>query len=129
MTGSGGGPSDHLRIRSRSGADRVVIELAGELDLAAAPLLGERIAAADVASAPALVLDLRELEFVDSAGLRMILLAHAGARERGRRFALTRGSPQVQRLLALAGLDGRLPTVEHADDPLVPAESTPPTGG
>ena len=47
------------------------------------------------------MLDLRGLEFIDSTGLRAILLQDKRSTERGQTFALVRGSEQVQRLLDL----------------------------
>jgi anti-sigma B factor antagonist len=113
------GSDEHLRIDVRTAPDRVVLELHGELDLLGAPLLQQRIEQADLGERPILVLDVSDLQFVDSAGLRVILAAHEGARQRGQEFALTRGSEQVQRLLSIAGVDERLRIVDAPDDVLV----------
>jgi stage II sporulation protein AA (anti-sigma F factor antagonist) len=106
-----------LRMESRTETDRIVLVLHGELDLAAAPILAEEIERAE-SQANALVLDLQDLHFIDSAGLRVLLTAHDRARDAGRDFALTPGSPQVQRLLKIAGVSEHLSTVESADAPL-----------
>jgi anti-sigma B factor antagonist len=110
---------EHLRIEVRTAPDRVILELDGELDLLAAPLLQAQIERADVDSRGILVLDLKELQFVDSAGLRVILAAHEGARQRGQEFALTKGSDQVRRLLSIAGVDEHLRIIDSAEDVLV----------
>jgi anti-anti-sigma factor len=106
----------HLRIATRSEQDRVVIALHGELDLVGAPLLQGEIETDVVEAAPLIVLDLEDLQFIDSSGLRVILSAHERARERGQAFALTRGSHQVQRLLAIAGVSGHLRIIESPDE-------------
>ena len=103
----------------RRGEDRVVLGLAGELDLLGAPLLEEQIAKAEAETAGLVVLDLRELQFVDSAGLRVILAAHERARREGREFALTQGSEQVQRLFTIAGVSEHLRIVGSPDDLMV----------
>jgi anti-sigma B factor antagonist len=113
------GSDEHLHIDVRTAPDRVVLELDGELDLLAAPLLEQRIEQADVGERPILVLDLSDLQFVDSAGLRVILAAHENARRRGQELALTRGSEQVQRLFSIAGVDERLHIINTPDDVLV----------
>jgi len=113
------GSDEHLHIDVRTAPDRVVLSLHGELDLLGAPLLQQRIEQTDLGERPILVLDLGDLQFVDSAGLRVILAAHEGARQRGQEFALTRGSEQVQRLLSIAGVDERLRIVDTPDDVLV----------
>lgn len=110
------GSEEHLRIDARTALDRVVLELHGELDLLSAPQLQEQLDRALTDERGIVVLDLHGLQFVDSAGLRVILAAHAHAGEQGREFALTRGSEQVQRLLSIAGVDEHLRIVEDADD-------------
>ena len=53
------------------------------------------------------VLDLRELTFMDSAGVRLIIREDRLARSSGRRFSLVKGAA-VQRVLGLCGLSERL---------------------
>jgi anti-sigma B factor antagonist len=113
----------HLRIDLRSEQDRVVLGLHGELDLVGAPLLESQIESAAVAAAPLIVLDLEDLQFIDSSGLRVILSTHELARERGQGFALTRGSHQVQRLLSIAGVSGHLQIIGSPDDLLAPGQT------
>jgi anti-anti-sigma factor len=110
----------HLRIEARKEHDRVVLGLHGELDLVGAPMLQSEIDSETVAAAPLIVLDLEDLEFIDSSGLRVILSAHERARERGQAFALTRGSHQVQRLLSIAGVSGHLQIIGSPDELLAP---------
>jgi len=64
-----------------------------------------------VRSCAKLLLDLRELQFIDSTGLRTIFSASASARGRGQDFAVTQGSAQVQRLLAITGVGEHLRVV------------------
>ncbi|HEX4188254.1 MAG TPA: STAS domain-containing protein [Solirubrobacteraceae bacterium] len=103
-------------METRTEQDRVVLSLHGELDLVGAPLLQSEIESDGVAAAPLIVLDLEDLQFIDSSGLRVILSANERARERGQAFALTRGSPQVQRLLSIAGVSGHLEIIGSPDD-------------
>jgi anti-sigma B factor antagonist len=107
---------DHLRVGVRSHADAVVMALDGELDLASAQLLEGEMQRAEVAGATTVVLDLRELQFVDSTGLRMIFSAHSLARERGQEFAVTRGSEQVQRLLAITRVGEHLRIIDAPEE-------------
>jgi anti-anti-sigma factor len=87
---------------------RTTLTVRGELDLATAPELEAAVRAGlddgDV------VLDLRELEFMDSSGVRVLVTAHAEAAERGRDFAVVRPAPTspVAKILVIAGLDGQL---------------------
>jgi anti-anti-sigma factor len=109
---------ERLRVDVRTGADRIVLELHGELDLAGAPALGEQIRRAEAQDDRAVVLDLEDLQFLDSAGLRVILAAHERAQEEQRELAITPGTPQVQRLLSVAGVSDYLRTVSSPDGAL-----------
>jgi anti-anti-sigma factor len=106
---------ERLRVDVLSAPDRVVLALAGELDLAGAPQLASEIERAESSGLDALVLDLSRLDFIDSAGLRVLLAAHERAREAGRAFAITPGPQQVQRLLEIAGVGEHLVTIATAD--------------
>jgi anti-anti-sigma factor len=111
--------SEHLRIDVRSEPDRVVLELHGELDLLGAPLLQQEIEKAEIQATGIVVLDLKDLEFIDSAGLRVILAAHERSRQHGQELALTPGSEQVQRLFTIAGVNEHLRIILSPDEMLV----------
>jgi anti-sigma B factor antagonist len=99
--------------------ERMVLRLDGELDLASSPLFKREIESAEIAATPTVVLDLENLEFIDSTGLRIILAAHERSRERGQEFAVTRGSPQVQRLLSITRVGEHLHIIAPPDEMLV----------
>jgi anti-sigma B factor antagonist len=94
---------------------RAIVVPRGELDLATAPeldaLVNERLdAGQDV------VLDLRELAFMDSTGLRVLVAAHArveGA-DGGPTFLVVRPLPgaPIERILAIAGVESVLDLVD-----------------
>jgi anti-anti-sigma factor len=113
------GAQEHLRVDARREQDRVVLRLAGELDLASSPILERALEAPEIAETPLLVLDLDGLRFVDSTGLRIILLAHESARGRGQEFAITPGSAQVQRLLSITSVAEHMRVIASPDDLLV----------
>ena len=50
------------------------------------------------------VLDLRELEFIDSSGLRTLLTARRRAEQAGAEFSLVAGHPGLERTLEIAGV-------------------------
>jgi anti-anti-sigma factor len=110
------GVQEHLRVDAVREQDRVVLRLSGELDLASAPILVRALEDPEIGAAALLLLDLDELQFVDSSGLRVILLAHEHARERGQDFAITAGSPQVQRLLSITSVTEHLRVVASPDE-------------
>lgn len=82
------------------GRDATWVHLAGELDIATAPQL-ERTLRDPALQARLVVVDLRELGFIDSFGVQAIAEASVRARRDGRRLLLLRGRPCVDRLFAL----------------------------
>jgi anti-sigma B factor antagonist len=96
-------------------AGKAVLSLYGELDLTHAPLLEQAIEDPQVASAGMLILDLRELRFLDSSGLRTILRAQEECRKRGQKFAVTPAFGQVQRLLSITHASDELEVVAASD--------------
>jgi anti-sigma B factor antagonist len=103
---------------SREG-ERVVLRLDGDLDLASVPLLESEVELATLDDTAAIVLDLRGLEFLDSTGLRAILLLDKRSTERGQAFALVRGSEQVQRLMSMTRVDEHLKIIATPEEILL----------
>jgi anti-sigma B factor antagonist len=84
------------------GLDAGWVHLAGVLDIASAPQLAKTL------REPALqthlvVLDLRQLVFMDSSGVHAIVDASIRARKLGHRLVLVHGSPDINRMWALTG--------------------------
>jgi len=102
----------------RHSAGRVILALSGELDMASAESLERALDGDAVTGETMVVLDLQQLQFIDSTGLRIILMALERCQERGQKFAITPGSPQVQRLLSVTGVAEHLPTLAAADEVL-----------
>lgn len=94
--------------------DAVVLSLRGVLDVASADLLARELAGIEELEPGTLYLDLGGLDFIDSSGLRVIIAADTGARQRGRRLVLVEGPPQIQRVFEVTRLDGRLDFVSEA---------------
>lgn len=107
----------HFRVEVQNHDRAAVIAVTGELDLASSPALEEeldRVAATE--DLELVVIDLRELEFMDSTGLSVLIRAHQRAEEQGRRFGLVKGSQQVERLLSLTGVAERLTLVDEPEE-------------
>ena len=67
------------------------------------------------------VLDLRRLTFFDTSGMRLVVETLQELRAAGIRFAIVRGSPDVQRLFAIARMEDRLPFFDDLDAALAAA--------
>jgi anti-anti-sigma factor len=83
--------------------DVVCVHAAGELDIASAPQLELTLRQA-VLGSRLVVLDLRDLSFMDSCGVHVIDDASDRARHLGRRLVVLRGPAHVTRILALTSI-------------------------
>lgn len=99
-------PSFEIEIVERGGT--LIVSVRGELDLSTAPLLDERLSFAEAADAVRVLVDIDQVEFMDSTGLH-VLLDHVAVNGHGTSYSLTRGSPQVRQLFRVSGVMERLP--------------------
>ncbi len=106
----------HFRLEVRNQGTAAVIAVSGELDLASSPALQEELDRVAVSDAELLIIDLRELDFMDSTGLSVLVRAHQHTEELGRRLAMVRGPQQVQRLLSLTGVAERMTLVDTPEE-------------
>jgi anti-anti-sigma factor len=104
-------PGAGLSIAAAETVDGVRLELSGELDLASAPQLERALARAKHGRPATLVLDLRDVSFLDSCGLRELLGAQRACEEAGCALTLIAGAP-ARRLFELTGVAARLPLAE-----------------
>jgi anti-sigma B factor antagonist len=88
------------------GRDEITIVPAGELDLTCVDLLEREVDELRRAGFERIVIDLRELEFIDSQGLRLLIVLRNAAKREGRTLGLIAGSTQIQRLFVLTGTLG-----------------------
>ena len=105
----------HFRVEVRNENQATVIAVSGELDLASSPALQEELDRV-ASDSGLLIIDLRELDFMDSTGLSVLVRAHQRAEEQGRRLAMVKGPQQVQRLLSLTGVADRLTLVDSPEE-------------
>jgi anti-sigma B factor antagonist len=105
-----------LSLETREEGEQVRIALAGELDLSSALTFDDEVRRAEERNPRKLVIDLSQLRFLDSTGLRLIMSAQARARKRGCDFVVVEGTEAVRRIFRLAGVGRRLE--------IVPAERT-----
>jgi len=98
-----------LEVRTAIEDGTRVLSLSGELDLSNAETVETALREAREPGAP-LIVDMRELEFIDSTGIALIV-GVIGGEGSGVRFVPSE-SPSVTRVMELTGLAGRLPLVE-----------------
>ena len=102
-----------ISISDRDG--RAVVVIRGELDLATAPDLDAAIKSR-LDDGQDVVVDLRELDFMDSTGLRVLVAAHGRVEGTEQRFLIVRPLPgaSIERILAVAGVERVLYLIDDA---------------
>ena len=95
---------DALMVTVRETSTLTVVELVGELDLATAGNLRERLVLLDLDEGINLVIDVRGLDFLGSTGIGVMVAACKRVRASGGRFAVSCDNGIARRTLEFAGL-------------------------
>ena len=103
----------HWRLEGREAAS---VRVSGELDLATAPRL-ERTLREALGMARLVLLDLHEMSFMDSTGLRVLLDTSVRGRVQGASVVLAGASAQVERLLDVTGVRAQLDLLDVTPHP------------
>lgn len=104
-----------LEVHREQEGSVTIVSFRGEFDYAEMDIAQEEICAAEAQEPAVLLLDLSDLEFMDSSAVRVILQADSRARENGRRLALVTGTGPPHRVLSILGLTDRLDVVTSRD--------------
>ena len=100
-----------------------VIEVNGELDLAGAPVLESAVGDLRLSTVRDAVLDLRQLTFIDAAGLNAVVDLYAECLSAAATLTIIPGPRSVQRLFELTRLDRLLPFSDPVDQKERPCPS------
>ena len=92
----------------------VTVAVTGDLDMTTLPQLEAALGA--VKPPRRLVLDLRDLAFMDSGGIRALMRLAGRSRSEGWSMAITCGPGGVKRLLDVCGVSERVPVVEDPSE-------------
>lgn len=94
----------NFKLSERRKPGRTVLRPSGELDVLTVPKLASALDQAVRHETGQVVVDLRDVEFIDSAGLHVLLNAQRRLTRNGRRLAVVCESGQVRRVIELARL-------------------------
>jgi anti-anti-sigma factor len=94
-----------MEFAHENAGDVVVAKLAGRLDSSSAPTAEEQLTRLIADSAPRLVIDLSNLEYISSAGLRVLLLIARKVQQAQGKVALFGLSSSVLEVFSISGFD------------------------
>jgi anti-sigma B factor antagonist len=97
--------SGRLFVRITGFGQVLTVAVQGEIDLANAGLLDAELERAEQTDAEEIVLDLSDVEFIDSTGLRVLMAAGRRSELDSNRLGVRRGTGQVARLMKLTQID------------------------
>ena len=89
-----------LFVDTKRARDEATVTVAGELDVSNAEALDRAIRDAEESDARRIVIDMRELAFIDSTGLSVLLSARRRLDDRRLRFVASKHDPVI-RVIAL----------------------------
>jgi anti-sigma B factor antagonist len=100
-----------------------VVSVGGEIDLSTAPAFEEAIAGVLDEHPPVLVIELSAVNFMASAGLRILAATHEKLGEAGQ-LAVVASHPAVSRTIQLSGLDQLFSLYPTLNDALIAVRTT-----
>ncbi len=105
-----------IDLKTEDGGGTLVFRLRGSLDLATAPTVRAALTDATDKGGHHIVVDLTQLEFLDSTGLGVLIGAHRRAAERGGSLRLIVHDGPISRLLNITGLIGVFAVYHSLED-------------
>lgn len=113
IEGTQGPELRRFAMRSERHGGDARVHLSGEMDLSVVGRVDREICSVEAGDATRIVLDLAELEFLDAAGIRLLLRLTARSQRNGGRLCITRARhSQVQRVVDLTGAIDVLPFID-----------------
>ena len=94
-----------MEFAHENAGDVVVAKLAGRLDSQSAPIAEEQLTPLIGSDTPRLVIDLSQLEYISSAGLRVLLLVARKVQQAQGKMALFGLAPGVREVFSISGFD------------------------
>ena len=94
-----------LSLSTREIAGVLVVDVGGEIDVSTSPKLRERLVALVSGGAYRLVVDLEDVEFIDSTGLGVLVGVLKRTRARGGSMSLVCSQDGLLRVFRITGLE------------------------
>ncbi len=108
--------STQLTLSTTLRGNATVVSVGGEIDLGTAGELGDHLVSAMEHSGTDLVLDLANVSFMDSTGLKVLLATRKRAQLVGGQLALAAAGRSVRKVLSVTGLDQTFQIADTVDE-------------
>ena len=110
--------AEQFAVEARTHRRTALVALRGELDLLTVSKVAEVLEHLEPQPLGVrhVVLDLRGLTFMDVTGLKELIRQNEFARSNRHNLAVVRGTPAIQRVLELTGVEDTLVLVDDPDD-------------
>ena len=93
-----------MQIKSDISSKNIVISLIGRLDTITSPQLEEEINSFSLENIETVILDLKELEYISSAGLRVVLMTHKKMNKLGGQLKLINVNDMILNIFDMTGM-------------------------
>jgi anti-anti-sigma factor len=105
-----------MQLNVQNVADGVdLVQVAGRLDYSAVQEIDPALAKLASTGAPRMILDMSDVSFLASIGIRSLLTSARALRSRGGSLALLRPTPMVAQVLQVTGIQAMIPVFDDLD--------------
>jgi len=94
-----------MEFAQEQAGDVLIVRLTGRLDSSAAPSAEQTFAGVLAVGTPHLAIDLSHLDYISSAGLRVLLIVAKKVQQAQGKVALCGLTPNVREIFAISGFD------------------------
>ncbi len=113
---SGGFAPKPFEIYSETGGTASIVSAQGEIDLSTAAQFEAAIRAAENHNEREVIVDLCEVDFIDSSGLRVLILSSERLRDRGKELHVVCVAGAVRRVFDTAAINERFAIYESREE-------------
>lgn len=93
-----------MEIKTSRSNQNLIISLSGRLDTMTSPQLEEEINRSDLDGIETVTLNLRELEYISSAGLRVVIMLYKNLEKLGGKLRLVNVNDMVMEIFSMTGM-------------------------
>lgn len=109
---AGAGENGGFSIATIDEGARLIVKVSGELDIATADQLSSQLEELKVPEGGQIAVDLSQVGFMDSTGLRILIAANRKAGEAGHEFTVVTGQSPARRVFELTRMDEHIRVVD-----------------